>query len=131
MVHLGNNIARLRGFRRIPQKDIASKLNLTQQDYSKLEAKAEIDDNLLERIAHAIDFPIELIKELENSSIQTIHNSGSITDSIFYQNNPIEKIIELYELRIKDKDVMLQEKSDMLKQKDEIIELFKKLQQIS
>jgi len=111
MVHLGNNIAKLRGFRRLPQKEVAGKLHLSQQEYSKLEAKAVIDDDLLERIADAINFPVELIKELENSSIQTVHNSGSITNSVFYQNNPVEKIIELYE--------------KMLKEKDELIELYK------
>jgi transcriptional regulator with XRE-family HTH domain len=115
MVHIGNNIARLRGFRRLPQKDIAAKLNLSQQDYSKIEAKAEIDEDLLERIATAIDFPIELIKELENSSIQTVHNSGSITDSIFYQqNNPMEKIIEVYEKLIKEKDEVIKNKEDLI-----------------
>jgi len=108
MVHIGNNIARLRGFRRLTQKEVSSKLNLTQQDYSKLEAKPQIDDDLLERIAIAIDFPVALIKELENSSMQTIHNSGSITDSIFYQENPVETIITLYERIIKDKDELIE-----------------------
>ncbi len=121
MVHLGNNIARLRGFRRIPQKDIASKLSLSQQDYSKLEAKAEIDLDQLERIAIAMDFPVELIKELDDTSVQTIHNSGSITDSIFYQNNPIEKITELYERLLKEKD-------EIIKNKDEVIATYKKQQ---
>lgn len=110
MVHLGNNVARLRGFRRIPQKEMAAKLGLTQQEYSRIENKDIIEDDLLEQIAKAIDFPTELIKELENSAIQNIHNSGSITDSIFYQNNPIEKLEEIYERLLKSE----REKNEIL-----------------
>lgn len=118
MVHLGNNVARLRGFRQLPQKEVASRLNISQQDYSKIETKAEIDEDLLFRIATAIDFPVDLIKELENASIQTIHNSGEITSSIFYQNNPVEKLIEVYEQLLKEKD-------EVIKSKDAVIELLK------
>lgn len=107
MVHLGNNIARLRGFRRLTQKEIAALLNLTQQDYSKIETRPDIDDALLERIAAVMDFPVELIRELEHSSIQTVHNSGSISDSIFYQNNPVEKVTELYERLLKEKETII------------------------
>ena len=124
MAHLGNNIAKLRGLRQIPQKDLAAKLNLTQPEYSRLEAKAEIDESMLGLIAKALDFPVELIKELEDNSIQSIHNSGSISDSIFYQNNPLEKIVELYERMLKEKDVQL-------RQKDEVIEMYKKHQKAS
>jgi transcriptional regulator with XRE-family HTH domain len=124
MAHLGNNIAKLRGLRQIPQKDLAAKLNLTQPEYSRLEAKAEIDESMLELIAKALDFPVELIKELENNPIQSIHNSGNINDSVFYQNNPVEKIIELYERMLKEKDAFLL-------QKDEVIEMYKKQQKAS
>jgi transcriptional regulator with XRE-family HTH domain len=62
MVHLGNNIAKLRGFRRMPQKDIAQRLGLTQQEYSRIESKDLVDDDLLERIAVELDFPSILLK---------------------------------------------------------------------
>lgn len=117
MRHLGENVARLRSFRRIPQKDIAAKLDLSQSEYSRIEKKEQIDDDLLEKIAKAIDFPVEVIRELDSNSTQSIHNSGSITDSIFYQNNPIEKIVELYER--------------LLKEKDDVIEMYKKQQKAS
>ena len=116
MVHLGNNIAKLRGFRRLPQKDIAHTLNMSQQEYSKIEGKAQIDDDLLERIAAVIDFPAELIRELDsNVTNQSFNqqggNSGNITTEVFNQYNPTDKIVELYE--------------KLLKEKDDIIEMFK------
>lgn len=123
MRHVGENVARLRSFRRIPQKDVAAQLGLTQSEYSRIEKKAEIEDDLLQRIAAAIDFPVELIRELDNS-IQTIHNNGSITDSIFYQHNPTEQIVALYERMLKEKD-------ELLRQKDELIDLYKKQLKLS
>ncbi|PQJ09760.1 transcriptional regulator [Flavipsychrobacter stenotrophus] len=103
-MHIGRNISRLRSFRGIKQLDVAKRLKMTQQNYSLIENAEEVDDNLLSRIAAIIDFPVEMIKDLDNSKVQSIFNSGSITDSIFYQNNPVDKIIELYERLLKEKD---------------------------
>lgn len=103
-MHIGRNISRLRSFRGIKQQDVAKRLKMTQQNYSLIENAEEVDDNLLASIAAIIDFPVEMIKDLDNSKVQSIFNSGSITDSIFYQNNPVEKIIELYERLLKEKD---------------------------
>ena len=119
MAHLGQNIARLRGFRQIPQKEMASKLKMAQQTYSNLENKAEIDEDLLERIAKALDFPVQAIKELDSHSALSVNQQGGNTGSIFYQYNPNEKMIELYERMIKERD-------ETIKKKDEIIEMLKK-----
>ncbi len=103
-MHIGRNINRLRSFRGIKQQDVAKQLKMTQQNYSLIENAEEVNDELLARIAAIIDFPIDVIKELDSSKAQSIFNSGSITDSIFYQNNPIDKIVELYERMLKEKD---------------------------
>lgn len=118
-MHIGRNINRLRNFRGIKQQDIAKRLKMSQQNYSHIENSEEVDEDLLKRIAEIVDFPVDTIKELDNSKHQSIFNSGSITESIFYQNNPVEKIIELYER-------LLKEKNELLKQKDIQIALLKK-----
>ena len=117
MSHVGRNIARLRGFQQIPQKEMASKLNMSQQAYSALENKAEIEDDLLERVAEVLEFPVQALKELDNQSVLSINQQGGNTGSIFYQYNPNEKIVELYERMIKEKE-------DIIKQKDEIIKKY-------
>ena len=121
MVHIGNNIAKLRGFRRLPQKDVATKLNLSQQEYSKIESKAQIDDDLLDRIAEIIDFPSEIIKGLDSGiTIQSCNQQGGNSENIStgtYNQYNSEKIVELYE--------------KLLKEKDEIIEMYKKQQNAS
>jgi transcriptional regulator with XRE-family HTH domain len=135
MVHLGNNIAKLRGFRRLPQKDVAIQLDLSQQEYSKIENKAQIDDDLLERIAAIIDFPSEIIKELDsNVTVQSYNqqggSSGSITTSTFNQYNA-DKIADLYEKLLKEKDEVIKSKEQVIENKDTVIEMYKQQQKAS
>lgn len=124
MNHVGNNIARLRNFRRMPQKEMAAKLNMSQQAYSTIENKPDVDDDLLERIAQVLEFPVDAIRELDAHSVVSINQQGGNAGSIFYQYNPNEKIQELYERLLKEKD-------DIIKSKDEVIEMYRKQQKAS
>lgn len=121
MNHVGNNIARLRNFRRMPQKEMAAKLSMSQQAYSSIENKQEIDDDLLERIAQILEFPVDAIRDLDAHSVLSINQQGGNAGSVFYQYNPNEKIQELYERLLKEKD-------DIIKSKDEVIEMYRKQQ---
>jgi transcriptional regulator with XRE-family HTH domain len=130
MAHIGINIAKLRGMRRITQKEMAAKLNLGQPDYSKIEQKAEIDDGLLESIAQALEVSPEAIRNFnEDAAINiissTLHdNAGSYNSNPVFNFNPIDKIVELYE-------TVINEKNEIIKQKDEVIEMYKKQQKAS
>lgn len=123
MVHLGNNVARLRNFRRIPQKDMAARLNMSQQSYSNVENKQEIDEDLLQKIAEVLEFPIEAIRELDSHSVLSINQQGGNAGNIFYQTSP-DRLQELYEKLLKEKD-------EIIKSKDEVIALYKKQQKAS
>ena len=131
MVHLGNNIARLRGFRRMTQKQLADKVHITQQEYSRLESKPAIDDDLLEKIAEAMDFPVELIKHLDSASVVNNNQQGGNAGNIFYQNENAEHVVELYEKLIKEKEEVIRMKEEIIKQKEEVIEMYKKQQMAS
>jgi len=121
MVHIGNNIARLRSFRRIPQKDMASRLGLSQQEYSRIEKKDEIDEDLLGKIASVLDFPIEAVKNIESSTtIQTVYQQNGNSGNGFYIHSN-DKIIEMYER-------LLDEKDSVIETQKNIIELYKKQQ---
>ena len=61
LMHLGKNIERICKLTGIKQSDLAKRLNTNQQEISRIENKAEIKDELLERIAKAIGFPKEVI----------------------------------------------------------------------
>jgi len=58
---------------------------------------------------------------LDAHSVVSINQQGGNAGSVFYQFNPNEKMQELYER-------MLKEKEDLIKSKDEIIEMFKQQQ---
>ena len=123
MIHLGKNIASLRGLRRMTQKDMAARLDILQSEYSRIENKDKIDDDLLERIANALEVSPEAIKNFNENAI--INNfSFSFNDNAVnavYNINSIEKIVELYEQ-------ILNEKNEVIKSKEELIEMFKQLQ---
>jgi len=110
MGHIGNNIAKLRGFRRIPQKDIASKLELSQQESSKIESASELDEDMLNLIAKVLDFPVELIKSIDtNGHVENLYQQDGNKGHVFnYDFNSTEKLVELYERLLKEKDQLIE-----------------------
>jgi transcriptional regulator with XRE-family HTH domain len=125
MAHIGQNIAKLRGIRRMTQKEMASKTGLFQPEYSKLEQKEEIDDDLLAIIAAALDVTPEAIRKFNEEAVINIvsnilnDNSAIISNYPIINLNPIDKLIEVIEENKKLYERLLQEK-------DEKIELYKK-----
>ncbi|MHB8207628.1 helix-turn-helix domain-containing protein [Mucilaginibacter sp.] len=132
MIHVGQNIARIRGVNRFTQKQMADKLNLTQPEYSRIEQKEQIDDGLLERIASVLEVTPDTIKNLSddgkvNILSSSLHDSpGSFSHYPVFNFNPLDKVIELYERIIKEKDELLRQKDEIIEQKGEVIEMYKK-----
>ena len=98
------------------QETLAAALGITRQAVSKIEQNATIDEELLEKIANVLGVSKEGIKHFNEervfNNINTFHDNS--IQNVF---NPLEKIVQLYEQIIKDKD--------------EIIEMYKKQQQAS
>jgi transcriptional regulator with XRE-family HTH domain len=110
-MHIGKNIERICKLTGIKQTDLAKRLNTNQQEISRIESKAEIEDEMLERIAKAIGFPKEIIKAFSDEKL--INSINQLDTTVIAQYiNPIEKIIELYEKQLieKDKRIALLEK---------------------
>ena len=105
-MHIGRNIEKLRTIKGIKQSELARILKMKQQEISRLEQKEHIPDDLLSKVAEGIGFDIEVIKNFkEEPLINSINQQGG---SVITNNfNPLEKIIELYEKRIEDKDKMI------------------------
>jgi transcriptional regulator with XRE-family HTH domain len=121
MSHIGENIAKLRGLRRMTQKEMAAKVGLVQPVYSKIEQKEEIDDDLLKKIANALEVSPEAIKNFNEADLInniSCHFNDNAVNTV-YNFNPMEKIIELYQTIINEKD-------ETIKNKNEVIELYKK-----
>ncbi|XZF12609.1 helix-turn-helix transcriptional regulator [Chitinophagaceae bacterium MMS25-I14] len=127
--HHGRNVKRLREIMGIKQEALAIELGKewNQKKISSLESKAQIDEDLLERIAAALKVPTETIKGFDDE--MTVYNiqhnyegANPNANSIAVQNsyctfNPFDKIVELYERMLQDKDAMIQELKELVKGK--------------
>jgi len=104
-VHQGRNIKRFREMLGLKQDALAAELgeDWTQRRVSLLEAKEEVEDELLEQVARVLKVPVEAIKNFsEEAAINiissTLHdNSGSINNACTLTFNPIDKWMEALE----------------------------------
>lgn len=116
--HHGHNIKRLREMLGIKQDTLAVELDISQQYVSELEQKEVIEDKLLVRIAKVMDIPVDAIKNMNEEAtfnyINTFYDS-SVNHGVStqYNFNPIDKIVDLYNEKIKLYERML----DMEKEK--------------
>lgn len=80
----------------------------------------------MEKIAKALNIPVEAITEMEEGSsiniISSTFNDSSIASMMYCQPtfNPIDKIVELYD----EKNALYER---MLKEKDSVIELLQEI----
>jgi len=114
-IHQGKNITRFRQMLGMKQDALASIMgeDWTQIKISRLEAKEEIEPAILEEVSNAMKIPVDAIKNFDEDSAiniisNTVNNNDSATgNSLFsYQPtfNPIDKIVEILERTIKEKD---------------------------
>lgn len=108
-VHEGRNVKRIREILGIKQDVLATALGLSQQAISSLEQKEVIDPKILEDVAKALKVPVDAIKKFnEEATYNNIANTfNDHSYLVNYQFNPVEKVIELYERIIKDKDELI------------------------
>jgi len=110
-IHEGRNIKRFREMLGIKQDALAVELgdDWTQSKISHLEAKENIEPAILEQVAKALKVPAEAIRNFDedatfNIMANTYHDNSA---SVHYSFNPVDKIIELYERMLKEKDELI------------------------
>lgn len=130
-VHHGRNIRRARIEKDIKQETLSELVHLSQPAISKYEKTRVIDDEMLHRFARALNVPFEFLKNQEEDAQTVVFENNTVNDS--EQNsagakinlgtvksytedsdnsndnritnfNPIDKITELYERLLKEKD---------------------------
>jgi transcriptional regulator with XRE-family HTH domain len=115
-IHQGRNIKRFREMLGIKQEGLAIELgdDWNQKKISLLEQKEVVEDALLEQVAKVLKVPVEAIKNFDEERavhiISNTFNDSSILNGINYNPtfNPIDKMVELYERMLKEKDVMIE-----------------------
>ena len=121
-VHHGRNIRRARIEKNIKQDALGDLVHLSQSAVSKYERSRTIADEILERFARALDVPFEYLKNLEEDAKTVVFENNTVNntdhgganmnigygeigaDNRVNNFNPIDKISELYERLLKEKD---------------------------
>lgn len=106
MLDIGKNIKRERLNKDYTQEYMGSRLNMAQQTYSNLEQKEELDETTVRKIAEILDVPLnKLYQDDINSNVRDVFQQSGNLGSVFnYSFNPVDKLIEVYEKLLKEKD---------------------------
>jgi transcriptional regulator with XRE-family HTH domain len=105
--HEGRNVKRIREILGIKQDTLALELGLSQQAVSALEQTEALDKEMIEKIGKALKVSPDGIRSFQE---EAIINNISCTFQDFYDNasvfqfNPVDKIIDLYDKLLKEKD---------------------------
>jgi len=121
-IHQGRNVKRFREMLGIKQEALALDLGdeWNQKKVSMLEQKDVIEDHLLKKISGVLNIPVDAFKNFdEEHAVNIIANTfndtqGLINYSPIFNNNPIDKLIQLHEDKITLYERMLKEKDDMM-----------------
>ena len=128
-IHQGRNVKRFREMLGIKQEALAFDLgnDWNQKKISMLEQKDVIEDDMLRQISNALKIPVEAFQNFdEEQAINIISNTfhdtqGLINYSPTFNNNPIDKLIQLHEEKIALYERMLKEKDEMMARLEKII----------
>ena len=119
-VHEGRNIKRFREMLGIKQETLAQELgdDWTQSKISHLETKETVDPAILDQVAKVLKVPAEAIKNFDEEAaivnIQNNYDGSTLNHSANYQYNyqptfnPVDKVVELYERLLKEKDAEIE-----------------------
>jgi transcriptional regulator with XRE-family HTH domain len=108
-IHEGRNVKRIREILGIKQDALAMDLGLSQQAISALEQKEKIDENILADVAKILKVPVDAIRNMTEDAAANFFNTftDNSTGAFYNYNcnfNPIDKVVDLYERMIKEKD---------------------------
>ncbi len=106
-IHEGRNVKRIREILGIKQDALAFDLGISQQAISLLEQRETLDKEMLEKIGKILKVSPDAIRSFQEEAVinniacsfQDFHDNSSV-----FQFNPVEKIIELYDKLLKEKD---------------------------
>ena len=104
----GANIRRWREWRNVKQDVLAEMIGVSQATMSGIEKKEIIDTEIVEKLAKALDIPVEAITELAKENSVNIFSGNWSDQATLQQNiggmatvaptfNPIDRVAELYE----------------------------------
>lgn len=124
--HHGDNLVIARKWKKMTQYDVAEKVGLHQTEISTMEKQEVIDGDLLDRIAKAMDIPLnfftdfdleEAARNITTNNNNTLNDNAAETNNtaaeineqtITYNYNPLDKVTDLYERMLAEKDIRIE-----------------------
>lgn len=118
-VHQGHNVRIAREVKGIKQEVLAEQMKTTQPTISKHENSREVEEGWLEKYAEALGVSVDFLKTWEEDAKTIVFESNVVNNQdnagtnthIGYTNdnnnamlNPLDKVTELYERLLKEKD---------------------------
>ena len=126
-LHIGRKISKIRELRGMKQDTLAFELGISQQTISKIEQSAEVEEDVLAKIAKVLGVTSEAIKNFSEEAVVnyfSTFNDNSINNGAVYAFNstfnPVDKWLEVIEENKKLYERLLkseQEKVEILKGK--------------
>lgn len=101
--HIGRKISKIRELRGMKQEALAMAIGVSQQTISNIENSEEIEEEMLLKIAEALEVSVEGIKNFSEDTVLNIisntFNDSAMLNAVNLQPtfNPIDKVVELYE----------------------------------
>nr|WP_199002303.1 helix-turn-helix transcriptional regulator [Flavobacterium sp. ASV13] len=128
-IHQGRKVKRFREMLGIKQEALAFDLGneWNQKKISMLEQKDIIEDEILNQISYALKIPVEAFQNFDEEQViniisNTFHDTqGFINYNPTFNNNPIDKLIQLHEEKIALYERMLKEKDEMMAKLEKLI----------
>lgn len=102
-MNIGKKISRIREIFGIKQEALAMSLQVSQQQVSRLELSEEIEAETLRKIAAALGLSVNAIQQFDEQLLQQHILSGNSRSFDYTGLNfhPLQKIVELYEDKVK------------------------------
>lgn len=122
-IHQGRNVKRFREMLGLKQEGLALELgeDWTQRRVSLLEAKEEIEPEILELVAKALKVPAEAIRSFDEEKAINVISSTFNDNAAVFNNyptfNPLDKMVELYERMLKEKSEMIEKLERLLSER--------------
>lgn len=101
--HIGRKISKIRELRGMKQDALAMAIGVSQQTISNIENSEEVEEEVLVKIAEALEVSVEGIKNFSEDTVLNIisntFNDSAMLNAVNLQPtfNPIDKVVELYE----------------------------------
>ena len=124
MARIGKNIQKIRQIKNISQSYMATKLDISQGTYSKMEnEELGIRDELFEQIAELLEVDKKIIENFDenlifNTTIENVNDQATGVYSTTYNYNIDPKVEEAYKKQIQlleEQNALLQKQLDAMK----------------